>query len=1004
MSEPKSASRLVFVRCLHATRGACVNTLCWLVWIALTISAGLMLFVRFQHEITVPDFVLRRLEKKLQVEQLRAEFGRTNLDLQGVLLLENVRLFGEGIADPLVEARAIRVEFSPWMLAIGHVDPHQIVIEGGRVNCPAPLSPSGVAQPVISELRLHADRHARSWSVITADWLVGSMRVHSTAEIDDSIVRPRHEAAQSSVLAQLLRGVRQAAAVLPELQRADEPRVELVVRELTAGHVDLRCDARVERIRAPGGVTAERVEFTTEYQTADWTQPVELPIRLSVAAVHGPEAVRVDDLQVNTRLRLPWMGEASWPRSVFLSAASIGPETDRSAFPRLRLDGEGAELGRRVAELIFGRSVFPADSGENLELAPMAAPIRFPLVRLERGESHSWHISTDLLLGGEPLGIAAEVDPDRAAAAVRIRARLAEPVLNGITTRVAAWRNSNFLSRLSFQSAVDLRALVQLDPGWHLAKAQASVYIAAATSSAIPLRETSAEITHRPGHLEVENLVLRQGESEVRGSYAQDLKTQDYRFLLRGHVFPTRINGWFSEWWPRLWRDFDFGGAHPLADVDVRGRWQSPHLSVVSGRLVAQPLTLRGVPLEYADVSFFVRPEHYDIVRFDARRGTQFAVGSFTRRDDSETHEPRRIDFDFESNLPLDEGAVFFGADGRATVEPYRFERAPDVSARGRIVWTDGVSREDISARVRSTGEFRFNGFPLRNARFAFTLLNNEITLQELTADLADGKLTGRATVTGPSTARRLWFAGMLAKADLAQTVKTWNEFRASTGDVAATAHSSSVASNLGTRGRLDLQVDATGPLDNLMALRGEGRASVVGAELGQVQMLGFLSRLLQGSIFGFTSLRFTNADAQFVIEERDLNFSKLTFTGPSSRLEGKGRYRMSDETVDFNVVLRPFRESDFALANLIGLVLEPIASVMRVRLTGTLEHPNWAFTAGSGNFPRQPGPAPTAAPGSVVLPGSPPIAPLFPAPAPVPSPVAPPSTTPGSSKTPKTD
>ena len=64
-------------RCAHNVGSACVTSVCWLLWIALTASLVLLATIYFRREISVPDFLLRRLEQKLEFAHLCARFGRT---------------------------------------------------------------------------------------------------------------------------------------------------------------------------------------------------------------------------------------------------------------------------------------------------------------------------------------------------------------------------------------------------------------------------------------------------------------------------------------------------------------------------------------------------------------------------------------------------------------------------------------------------------------------------------------------------------------------------------------------------------------------------------------------------------------------------------------------------------------------------------------------------------------------------------------------------------------
>ncbi|MBK8477499.1 MAG: hypothetical protein IPL39_14710 [Opitutaceae bacterium] len=86
----------------------------------------------------------------------------------------------------------------------------------------------------------------------------------------------------------------------------------------------------------------------------------------------------------------------------------------------------------------------------------------------------------------------------------------------------------------------------------------------------------------------------------------------------------------------------------------------------------------------------------------------------------------------------------------------------------------------------------------------------------------------------------------------------------------------------------------------------------------------------------------------------------------------------MPTSALNFNVALFPSARSSFPVFSPIGVVREPLSRALEVRLSGTLNKPEWAFAAGARSIPTMGQPGPTA-------PGATPVAPpsaLPPAPA----------------------
>ena len=909
-------------RCAHNVGSACLTSTCWLLWIALVASMILLATVYFRRELTVPDFLLHRLERKLEFAHLSARFGRTAFDPRGNLVLEDVRLYGSGIDEPLARAAAVRLHLDFWAVTSGDFDVRRIEITDARLDCPAIVSPSGVSEPLVADLGATIRRDKENWEIPDASFHAGKIFV--------------------------------TAAVRWHLPAATGPRRQLPADLLKTYIALARKTAEALQRTAPLEDARLHLSVVGQPQT-----PPRIHAELVVGHVAHALPSQLGEL-VAENLRL--VADTAWrpggldPATVTLSADRIsGPQGVVVTHPWLRT---GGHLALNPVRWYGGPVEFAASSivrGDD-SLAHPRATVRYDSLPSLQGEIAA------LAESGSPFELRATVDTAAKSAELDIGATLAPDLLNEAAARAAVWRKSRILAQLTFSESAELTGHVSVAPGWKLREARATAHLGAAVAYGTSLLRTDAEVVIDPQRLLVEPLVFHGRDTAVHGSYGMDLKTQDYRFLLHGYFFPSVIDSWFSEWWTRLWNDFKFGQRPPDADIDIIGRWRSPELSVVYGHADIAPVALRGVPLDRLRASFFIRPEHYDILSFDARRGPLAATGGFTRHDDSETRKPRWIAFDFHSTLPLHEGARLFGPEGAATVAPFVFANPPEITASGRMEWTDTALRENIHATASAPGEFRFHEFPVQNARLDFDIVDSDILVRSIAAELAGGPLAGTATVTGPKDARRLAFSGTLQGANLAGTVRTWADYRARTAPPGTPPLPDS-ASKLGDKGRLDLTLAASGPIENLYALQCEGTATVRGAELADIEMFGALSRLFRGTFLGFTSLEFNDADAKFALNGENLDFSAFKLTGPFASLKGKGRYAMPASTLAFNVVLYPFRESSSPVYMVMGTVLTPFSHAFGIRLGGTLAKPEWSLAVGAGELypattPAAPAPA----------------------------------------------
>jgi hypothetical protein len=135
---------------------------------------------------------------------------------------------------------------------------------------------------------------------------------------------------------------------------------------------------------------------------------------------------------------------------------------------------------------------------------------------------------------------------------------------------------------------------------------------------------------------------------------------------------------------------------------------------------------------------------------------------------------------------------------------------------------------------------------------------------------------------------------------------------------------------------RLDLNASAQGRPGDLATFVGEGNVQVQGANLGELSLLGGLSKVLK-----FPELRFTQARASFKIENASLNFPELSVLGANSAIQARGTYAIDRRKLDFSATIYPFMESK-SLLQIINAISAPISAVFRVRLTGSVDKPAW--------------------------------------------------------------
>ena len=895
----------------------------WAAWLALGALLALQLWVATHRELPLPDFALRALERRLAASEVTARFGRAIFDPAGRVVIEDIRLFSSDYATPLLTVRAAYAKVDFWALLVGSLRLEEIRLTGAELHLPAMLSPSGTDEALVSDLDglFRIGRSDYAIDLCTFRLAGAAVTARGGLHLPASI-RPRAGSLPmlDLVLQRYLKAGRKLVALRSYLEPMEEPRLDLVLTP---------SDER-------GALVDARLFVGAYHQPA--------PVTLTAAAVHAA---------------FPLLGATAAPVRAELEADEIA-WTNRGAARHLRAWLTGTLAPDRFAFSPQSLQATAAD-GEARGI-PFTAPLaRLAVEHLPRVEG-----SVSAEVGHEPQTVRGDVDFKQGRGTAAFEGSL-PPLLLRHAAAIPGFTAARWVT---LQDPVRGRATVELDPGWKPVRAEADVAAGRILAHEVQLDDARAHVVLAGRDLRVTDLVLHQGANEARGSYAMNLATRDYRFLLRGRLRPLDISGWFKAWWPNFWRNFDFPAAPPAADVDVNGRWGAPERSAVFCHADAEGPVVRGVPFDHVRTTLFVRPYYYDVAEFNVSRGGHSAHGRFLLTAEPHRGVYRTLDFEGESDLDPVDCARLYGPVGEAYLAPYGFAAPPQVRADGHLAGPDapGGRQTRINFELTSAGRTTFHGIPLDGLKFTANLDNEILELHHVEATVGDGALSGDAHLSGPTGARQLAFDARLRGANLGHfidAVENYQPLRKLTGADQPKSRFLEQAGNC----ELDLALKAEGRYQDILSYRGQGSFRVHGHELVEIPLLKLLFELLSKSLLNFKSQRLDTAQSSFTVEERRLVFPDFKITGPSAAIEGGGVYQLDAKSLDFTAKISPFKEHRFVLTDVLGAALSPILSTLEVRLTGQLANPSWSLTFLRSLAPArppgeaQPGPAPGAAP-----------------------------------------
>jgi hypothetical protein len=879
---------------------------CWALWIGLAGLIFIQLKVAFSRELAVPDFVLRSIEARFTASQINARFGRATFDPEGRILLENLTLASPDFDEPIVTVRAALLDLNPWMLLNGELETRRVRATGVTVSIPAMLAPSGRNEAMLTDFDLSVVPTEEKLTIdhLTARIAGVALRMHGAFQLPP----PERTAIEKTTGFDALPLIETLAKNYPqfcrqliraraELAAFEQPQLEAHLVPSSRGALaNLSVMARQLRTDRFSGIDADDLKLM-----------VVLPL-LDQSTAPSPLLFTAEELRVGN-------GVTAQAITATING-TINPEHFYYTPDDLQVTAS------RVSAKGFSLESVAAQGSA-----------------LSRSE---WDLSVLALCAGSAVDLHGRTDLTAQTAEFDVKGAFAPALLDPIGERLG----KPVRRFIDFGEPVIIDLDVSFAAGWRFERIQGHVSARHINAYRVPIDAASGQIEFDGKRFFAHDAMATLGENTARGSFEQDLRSKQFRFLLAGNLRPLDISGWFGEWWPNFFEHLQFPQAPPAASVDVAGRWFSGYETTVFVFAESEAPILRGTSLDYARTLMFIRPNFFHGLEFHGTKGNGQVAGNFVRRIDLERGEWSGMSFDLTSTLDTTTGLGLLGSTLAARLEPIKFATSPLITARGQLDGpaASGGEHQTVMVEAKSTGGFSIFDFPAQNVSFEASLRDDDITVERIQADVAGGRLTGRAQVTGLTGVRGLSFDASLRDSLLSEAVAIVSEYSASRRGQSEAATEQFVAGK--SEIKMDLDLAAAGSLDNLLSYRGTGTAVLTGAELGQVRLLGLLSELLD-----FTALRFNTARLNYAVEGAKVVFPTLSVTGEHSAIEGRGEYSLNSGEIDFNARVYPFQEGKSLFQNVVGAVLLPLSTALEVKLTGQLQQPKWAFVLGPTNF-----------------------------------------------------
>lgn len=333
-------------------------------------------------------------------------------------------------------------------------------------------------------------------------------------------------------------------------------------------------------------------------------------------------------------------------------------------------------------------------------------------------------------------------------------------------------------------------------------------------------------------------------------------------------------------------RPFDFSRWH--ADVDATGA-DLADLYELTG------LALPNTPPYDLAGRIERRGRTYGMPNVAGRVGDSDLSGAFTAT--RRSNDRLFLDGDFASNrLDFDDALAVLGAppSTRETASSEQREMAQRLRAQGRVL-PDAqldISRvRNMDARVSyRAARVHSERFPLRGLALDVTLDNGLLTLDPMTLDLRQGRLTGSAAINARETTPRADIDVRLSNARLESVLALGREpplTGSLTGRVRLSGYGASVR---------DAAANANGEI-TLVTPRGEVREAL--AELTGINVTRGLGLLLSGDD---STIGVRCGVASFRVRDGVARARSIVFDTDTVRIRGRGDVSLRDETLDLRI------------------------------------------------------------------------------------------------------
>jgi AsmA-like C-terminal region len=366
----------------------------------------------------------------------------------------------------------------------------------------------------------------------------------------------------------------------------------------------------------------------------------------------------------------------------------------------------------------------------------------------------------------------------------------------------------------------------------------------------------------------------------------------------------TEVQKFLGEWeWPKP----------PEVHLAIRGQDHKPETWKGQGTVEVGRTRFRGVWMNSAStkIRFGDGAVTYDELRVTRDEGV--ATGAFTY--DFKKHEVRISNI--KSALQPAEMIFWIDPDLWKTVAPYKFRRAPAITANGVYQFAGGKNtRLDITVDAPNGMDYVFLGktLPFDQISGKLVVSSNRLELIDLKSGLFSGVVRGNANISLAQNDPRYKADIIVKRIDFPRLTDLYFQYKTAQGQLHGT-------------------YDFTGLGSDARKMQGTGTVEITDGNVFAIPVFGPLSEILNGILPGSGYSVARKATATFTIADGVIHTDDFEAAGNFFSMLGNGDIHFLDDKLDFNLHMNMKGP---------GVLLAPMYKLFEYTGEGSLKKPDW--------------------------------------------------------------